>query len=84
MRNFTYTNHAFKRIKERQIPYPDNLTLRCPGRKTRKKIRDACVKNGYKREYVFYIHTSNKNIFVYVCLSTDIGKFLIITAFLLK
>lgn len=81
MATYLITNHAKIRMEERNIPSPENLRLTPAGRATRKRIREACKKNGVKNQYGSnYVYFINKNN-VFVCVATDVAKYTVITAF---
>ena len=80
---FIVTNHAKLRMIQRDIPEPNKLILKCARKKTRKKIRELCIKNGVKNEIDGYVYFVNDK-FVYVCIILDIAKYKVITAFKLN
>jgi len=81
MPTYLITNHAKKRMIERNIPSPENLRLKPAGKATRKRIREACKKNGVKNEYgsnyVYFINNNN----VFVCIALDVAIYTVVTAF---
>lgn len=90
MAKFELTDHARKRMKEREVLDPNGLLLINAGRKTRRRIRESCKSMGCdNKEYVYlatrHLHTHNKNpISVYICKAIDIGKYIVITVFKYK
>ena len=78
--NFSLTTHAKWRIKQRCLPNPNGLKMHPAGKKTARRIRLRCEKSGVKNawgsDYVYWVHKT----FIYVCVTTAPGNYLVITA----
>lgn len=85
MAKFIVTKHAAKRMKERDVKDPNGRILINAGRKSRKRIRETCKKNGCdQKEYIYLISNrfdNKKDVSVYICKAIGIGKYLLITVF---
>lgn len=76
---FYLTKHAAARMKERLVPCPDgSINLKPAGKKTRRKIREACRVHGIVGGFVYWTYNSR---YVYVCEVLAAGEYLVITAF---
>lgn len=79
-RHFELTDHAKQRMEERGCPDPNSLVLRTPGINIMKRIRKSCkyhhaVKRfGINKRVFFY-----NNGYVYVCVQTDVAKYMVLT-----
>lgn len=82
MTKFELTNHARDRIKERGIKDPNGVVLKPIKKKhwTKKRIKELCVLEGFKNDYIYWKTKDNINT-VYVCRQKDIGLYVVITAF---
>ena len=84
MQTFILTEHAQKRIIERDIPNPKGLRLKPVGNKLKMKIRNSCLKNGFKNQYRSeYVYFQLRNLIIYVCIIIDVGIYKVLTAFIL-
>lgn len=76
---FHLSEHAQKRIVERNLPIPaSNLKLRVTGKKTRRVLRETCKKSFTMKDRIFF--RLNPSI-IYVCKQIDVGEYLVLTAF---
>lgn len=77
---FIITEHAKKRMEERNIPDPNSLNLFPAGRNTKKKIRESCKKHGFKNyigsEYIYF----RGGKYVFVCLIETVATYKVLTA----
>lgn len=75
------SNHAKKRLEEREIPDPNTLILKHAGKKLRRKVRESCKTLGCKTCEAIYFGYYGLNVtYVFVCKQVDIGKFICLTA----
>ena len=76
---FRLTKHALARMQERQVPSPDgSMNLKPAGKKTRKKIREACRVCGIVGGFVYWTYNAR---YVYVCEVLAAGEYRVVTAF---
>jgi hypothetical protein len=80
---FIFTPHAKKRMKERDIADPNKWILMPCGRKLKKKIRETCKLNGTKTDHIYWT-TRTKPHTIFVTRQLDIGKYEVVTAFVLQ
>lgn len=79
---FTVTRHAQSRFKERGIEPPNSsMSLKPAGRKTRRAIRERCARIGVKADKVYWVLDKRT---VYVCHQEDVGRYVVLTAFVLE
>lgn len=81
IKRFDVTNHAFKRMQERDIPHPKDMGLRPANGKTIKLIKESCVAEGFNKEYVYWTQRYRGFRYVYVCVPKDINYYIVITCF---
>lgn len=81
MKRFSFTKHAEKRMRERDISDPNKLSLVLAKNKAKKYIVQNCPKNKYRNDHV-YFRTNNKGArSVFVCKVLGLGEYLVVTAF---
>jgi len=83
MIKFYYSNHAKKRIKQRNLPYANEVKLVLAKKKYKRLIKLQCNKNRFKSNLFYFRedHTEIKKIPVYVCQKCGKESFVVITAF---
>lgn len=81
---FKLSKHAKKRIKQRQLPLPNDIHLVIAKNNAKSKISDRC-KEKYKSGYIYWRGDMRKEtVPVYVCSQMGVNKFVVITAFDIK
>lgn len=76
---FHITKHALARMQERRVPSPDgSMNLKPAGKKTRKKIREACIVRGIVGGFVYWTYNTR---YIYVCEVLAAGVYRVVTAF---
>lgn len=78
------SNHAMKRMKERNMPHPKGLGLTVAGRSVKKQIRKRCPKEGFKQDHIYWTHTRIEERYIYVTVQKGINHYILITCFKYK
>ena len=66
-------------MQERQVPSPaGSMNLKPAGKKTRKKIREACRVCGIVDGFIYWVYNTR---YVYVCEVLAAGEYRVVTAF---
>lgn len=80
-KKFDITNHAQARMQERDIPHPSEMGLSIANGKTKKLVKESCLKEGFKSDYVYWTQRYLGFRYVYVCVQKDINHYILITCF---
>jgi len=78
---FDISFHALKRMKEREMPNPNDLGLVIANRKTKKLIRNSCPEKQIKEDNIYWTQIIDGNRFVYVTVQKNVGEYLVLTCF---
>jgi len=80
---FILTTHAIKRMKQRNIPNPEELYLLPAKNKIKKLIRKRCKKSGFQKGLIYWKSSDSRSgvIPIYVCSIEGKGLYKVITVF---
>lgn len=80
-KTFDFTPHALKRMEQRNIPDPNGFGTKIANGKTKKLIRESCLKSGFNNEYVYWTKLTHEYRYVYVCVQKDVSQYTVVTCF---